>query len=266
MSEPILDLDDQSTWDPNIKKLIFDPLVWPKLIRLYRNACDFVSKIHDADPEDREPFLAELRESIDERVRNYYTSVYAYHQSRVFYKETFREKGILICSREHLESWVHSILAATPGLEEAMFAASSRYFPTYEGTVSLYLTTSFAPTLYLECNNYVRMVLNFLKLHGYDAATALHNIHRVTSPIIVKCSIPLEWLEDLKILRRNELSWYSAFIIECCLRKYLEVGEERRPQIANYALLIKRCIPPERVVKILDAEVREPAVRVPEKG
>ncbi len=177
-----------------------------------------------------------------------YTHVIAYHACRTDDPAQYRRNGLLISSRKRLEAFAKEIFMGCSDLDKAIVRAGSRYFGTYEGSLSMHISGKFACTEYLnKGSHYLRLVAVELGLEGNHK---LKQFYKETTPYFVKCKMPIGWLEDATVAKgRLDRYQYNASLMRRVICAKIEKHEEYLE--SSESILIVESISAENIEDII---------------
>ncbi len=248
METNVLDLDTPSTWNNRLRQTVYAESTLAALLADLDGQGAMYQELHEPPGNVTDPFIKNLRERCEEALRTDYTHAAAYHACRSADPNEYRRHGILTSSRKRLETQARELFVDIEGLEDALATCDS-YFGMYDGSVSLYTTAKFAPTCYLSGSHYLSMVTNEL---GPEAQAILARENDRGRPVFVKCSIPLSWFDDLKIVKDPSLYLYSTSLIKKLIRMRMEGSKHY--QDTPSAFVVFSSIPPQNVDSIVEAD------------
>lgn len=242
----VLDLDAPETYAGIFEKILYADDVWPILDRYFKDGHGKIDELFCDPVTIKDPLLRKLQHDYEELFCKKYSYVVGYHACRTTDPEQYRRTGLLIASRERLEARAREIFAGKEGLEGAIINAGS-YFDGYDGQIHMYNSAKFAGIEYLESGSfYLRRVA--AEIGGEE------RLERQGRPFFVKCRIPLSWLRDKTPFgEHNFLPSYVAALMRRCVWAKASPDEEFEDWPGTLAVL--KPVPPENVLKILDADI-----------
>jgi hypothetical protein len=175
-----------------------------------------------------------------------------YHACRTRMPPTSYETlGILPTSQERLQEYARTVFRGVAALPDVLHGRDREYFDRYEGTVSLYTTGLRAPACYLSGSHFMQRVAAAL---GERGAACWDKEVRATTPVIIKCCLPLDWLDSDLEVRGQQLYVYSSTVV----REMIRMRKEGRsdPRGPPRSIVLRRSVSRGQILGFVDASDR----------
>ena len=248
---PILDLDCPDTWHPEFNALVSAPEV-RKAIRAFMNAGEnacytFLDEFEKQDQFVDERIAEQLRRQALDVVLSRYRYVAAYHGCRPRDLSSYRELGISPSNTEELLNQARELFAGMPGFEDALedLEQCSYYRAHNEGKVWFLFSSNVKEIpgcCHHEGSELIRGIAHRI------GPSAQSRFAATGKPTIIKCAIPIEWLETSAI--DSVIGKYARSVIAAVVRS--RIWPEKASNAVRGGFSLTRCVPPENIMEFIE--------------
>ena len=245
-----LDADSKVTWHSDFEALVYDLEVWSKVSSKLDSgkipSLSFLSQITCADNSVKDDFALFLRQKAREIFFARYSHVIGYHGCRPRDPESYRKYGILPSSTERLISEARSLFQGFQGFDEALCKIGTSYRNHNEGKVGLLLSAVRAKN---DPSNSHMQGSELIRALAYRLGNTAQLLFATTGkPTLIKCRIPIEWLDSLTTFPVS-----NAYINQVLV----ELINKRICPNDHYigfsgAYMLTRSVPPECILEFID--------------
>ena len=239
----MLDLDDPSTLVPALYQLLDAPGMWPILNEDFAGNCALFDELAHTPEYLTTDLVRELRAEADRVIRAEYTSVAAYHACCPADRKSYTERGLLRTNRQLLFNLTREAFGPLPNLETTFELVCDKYLKWYDGTVGLFLSAH-EETSWYRASCFLGKMADALGGEGQDLLSAFL---AGAYPTIVKCMLPLGWLDHR--MRAPAMHRYAS----AALQKMILIRSSPEDTTHNFgALGLKSDLPPEMIIGFMD--------------
>jgi len=238
----MLDVDDPESFRADLQKLLDAPGVWGQLQSDVTGDYKLFHEFADAPKYVTAPLVRTLRADAECVIRSEYASVAVYHSCCPPDRRSYTERGLLVTTRELLLELTHEAFGISHAVDKAFAPVCREYLKWYDGTVGLWLTA------YETNGHHKGHFLGTLAANLGKKGQKLLNLHRKKCiPSIVKCSLPLDWLD--RKMRDPAVGRYASATLQ---RMVLYRAMPKSAQCDFGALGLRCNVPPEMIIGFMD--------------
>ena len=239
----ILDLEEPNSFAPSLYQLLEPHDVWSHLHEDFNRDYSLFDELSCSPVYVTSALVRDLRDAASNIISSEYTAVAAYHGCRPVNRRSYTEHGLLRTNRHLLSRLTQEAFGQIPNVEVVFERVCRKYLEWYDGTVGLFLSKHEA-TKYHACCLFLRTMADALGNEGQDL---LRTYLARGTPTVVKCMLPLDWLEDR--MREPSLGQYAS----AALQKMILLRAAQIEAVCSFGALGLKCdLPPEMIIKVID--------------
>lgn len=239
----MLDLDDQDSISASLLALLEDPAVWNRLQDDLADTCAMFHEFANREECVETSLVRTLRSDAERVIRREYTSVAAYHACCPADRTTYAVRGLVRTDEALLRELTHAAFGDTPEIETVFAPTCRKYLEWYDGTIGLFWTAH-EETSWHKCPCFLGKMADAI---GDDGQAHLQEFLTSCLPTIVKCRLPLDWVENK--MRDPAIGRCASATLQRMIL-FRAMPQDATNDLG--ALGLKTDVPPEMIVGFLD--------------